>query len=125
MGYINSEKNYKAGKNERVVCPVCKKLKIKYLKNNDYCQKCYREILSKYSFYKYKDENKKPKFGSTEYKVCDIMIYDNIKPKKLVEKYGAELKISSVKYVFSISEKYLEKCDTYGNPRPEINKSKK
>lgn len=109
-------------KKARVECPRCGGLLVPYLENSDYCQKCYREILEQYSFWKYDPLKVKPKIDTTAYKVCEILIGTQIKPKTLVEKYGEELGISSVKYVNNIKEKYLVRCDTFGNEKPNIYK---
>lgn len=105
---------------ERVMCPICGKFLVPYLINSDCCQNCYRKILSEYSFWKYDDYKIKPKIGTTEYKVCEIMIKENINPKGVIEIYGKELGITSVKYVYNICEKYLAHCDTLGRQRPNI-----
>lgn len=107
-------------KKARVECPKCGKFLVPYLDTSNYCQKCYREMLDRYSFWKYNERVPKPKIDTTAYRVCEILIGTQIKPKTLVDKYGEELGISSVKYVNNIKEKYLVRCDTFGNDKPDI-----
>ena len=109
-------------KKEKKVCPRCGKYLMQYIKSSDYCQKCYRQILNRYSFWKYKDENNKPSFDSSEYKICEILMWDMIKPKNLYEKYHEELGIVSVRSIYRVINKYLEKCDTLSESKPDIYK---
>ena len=122
MERINIEKELKHTKKERVECPRCGRILVPYLENSDLCQKCYREILEKYSFWKYDPRKVRPKIDTTAYRVCEILIGTQIKPRTIIECYGEELGIKSVKYVNNIKEQYLVRCDTFGNEKPDIYK---
>ena len=110
----------KTPKKERVRCPQCGNYCTPYLSNSDWCQKCYREVLEKYCYWKYNEKVERPKKGGTEEKVCEILISENLEPKKVIEKYGAKIGITSRNYVYMISQKYLVKCDLLGNKKPNI-----
>lgn len=103
---------------EPKICPNCKKFRIPFFKGSDWCQNCYRKYLETYCYYDYKD--KKPKINSNEYKICELIVNKNLKPKEIVEKYGSKIGISSVNYIRNIISKYLEKCDSLGNKKPNI-----
>lgn len=100
----------------RCWCVMCHEYKVQYTRKYRMCQKCYREYLGENSYYKYK-EVKKPNLGSSAYKICEIAINENLKPREIVEKYGEELNVKNVAYVRSIMTMYLEKCDTMGRPK--------
>lgn len=101
---------------EKCWCVICHEYKVQYTPKYRMCQKCYREYLGENSYYKYK-EVKKPNVGTSAFKICEIAINENLKPREIVEKYGEELNVKNVAYVRSIMTMYLEKCDTMGRPK--------
>jgi len=122
MARMIIEKELAHTKKARVECPSCGRILVPYLENSDYCQRCYREYLAKYSFWKYNPRKIAPKRDTTEYRVCEILISENIKPRTLIKEYGKDLGLTSVEYIHQIREKYLVRCDTFGYERPDIYK---
>lgn len=104
---------------ERCWCEKCHEYKVRYTPKYSLCQKCYREVLVEYSYYRYKAGVKKPDEMSTARKICDIAVSENLRPKKVVEKYGEILGVKNNAYVRSIMTMYLERCDTMGKPKPK------
>ena len=76
-------------------------------------------MLVENSYYKWKEGIVKPLENTSAYKICEIGVRENIRPKKLVEKYGEILQVKNVAYVRSIMTMYLERCDTSGKPKPK------
>lgn len=99
----------------KVICPICHKIRMPYLQNSDICQMCYREILDKYAFFKYKDEYDMPKKGTKGYKICEKVVNERKSTKDIAEEVG-----SSRIYVNYVISRYLVRCDVDGNERPEF-----
>ena len=104
---------------EKCWCVICHKFLIRYTPKYNMCQKCYREMLLNFGYYKYKSEKVKPKKDTSAYKICEIARLENLRPKNIVEKYGNELNVKNVAYVRSILNMYMERCDTMEEPKPK------
>lgn len=102
----------------KVLCPRCGEIRTKYIKCSNLCQSCYRKLLDKYCFFNYK-ENIKIRSGSNIDKICTYVVKYNLRPKEIVESYGNILHIGNINYVNTIINRFLYRCDTYGNKRPD------
>ena len=98
-------------------CWRCGRVKEEY--RNGECQSCYRGNNSKFCYYKYKDEEIKPRLNSKAWYICEEMINEKMSATRFVKEKGTLKNINSVRYVRLIVERYLEKCDTLGRGKNE------
>lgn len=95
-----------------MICRECGEEKSFYKNKYGMCQKCYRKMLEKYSYYDYKDTNVRLKGMSK--RVCELAINSDMELKEI-----AEFLNLNANYVRQITNKYLVKCDSYGNLKPK------
>ena len=107
---------------EKAICPNCKKLKFPFFKGSDWCQNCYRKYLDRYCYYDYK--GKKPSVNTKEYKICELLVKKNVKQQDIITIYKEEVGNTTINYVRNVVSKYLVKCDSLGNVKPNILKHK-
>ena len=94
-----------------VLCPKCRTIRIKYVKNNDYCQCCYRQILNEYSLYDYRVP--KDKLNNTNRRICEMLIEEGIEKSKIHTILGL-----NKYYVQQIINRYTIRVNTFGKKRP-------
>ena len=94
-----------------VFCPKCLQYRVKYIKNIDYCQCCYRKVLDEYSLYDYKVE--KSKLNDTNKKICEMLIEEGIEKKEIHKILGL-----NKDYVQQIINRYTIRVNTEGEKRP-------
>lgn len=97
-------------KSKKTICPFCGKFNVPYLKNSDICQLCYRDLLSRYAYYFYKDEKIKPNENTKAYRICELMVVHNFNTIKICELLNVTLA-----YVNSVKRQYLYRGDSNGN----------
>lgn len=100
------------GINKYKICPRCRQFREPYIKSNDYCQRCYREILDEYSLYDYKVEKEKIK-NETVRKILRLLIEEGVERQEIYKILG----LNKV-YVGQIINKYTIRVNTNGEKRP-------
>lgn len=99
----------------KAFCPHCHKYLIAYTRNSDLCQICYRKLLDEYSYYNYKNENKKPRKGTISEKICEEIVKNSeIKNYEVAEKLNTSLLLVS-----TVRQKYLCRCNGLNQLPPE------
>lgn len=96
----------------KIVCPICNKILTPYIASSDLCQKCYRIMLDKYSFYSLKDNVKLPNKNNKSFKIIDLVL-NGVSSKDI----ASQLDCTRV-YVRNVRNKYFYRSDVNGNPRP-------
>ena len=98
-------------KEEMVLCENCRKLRIKYVQGNNYCQNCYRDLLDEYSYYDYKTPKEKLRGNSK--RICELLIEDGVNRLEIHKM----LNLNKV-YVRQVINKHTNRVNAKGEKRP-------
>lgn len=94
---------------EIINCQYCGKNRVRYIKGKNVCQRCYREMLDRYSLFDYREGE----MTEMQKKICDKIINGERNVKRISKALGC-----SEIYVYQTMEKKLKRIDTDGNERP-------
>ena len=96
---------------ELILCENCRTLKVQFIKTYNFCQICYRNLLEEYSFYDYKDKNKRLR-GNAK-RICEMLIEEGVDRLEIHK----ILKLNRV-YVQQVINKYTNRVNKDGKVRP-------